>query len=235
MPENQKLESIKKLHKLDRKLISLRKKHKELPDTLKQLDEAVEGKDKALHEAEGQLRALRTRYDAGDLDLKTFEGEIERFESQLTAVKTNKEYSAILSEVATKKADIAKIEDEMLMLMDSLEQKETTIQECRESKRLAEKDRENHKDEIAQEQGEVDKGLAQVSAEREAMAAGIAPEALHQYERILEKRGATAVVPVVDNSCQGCFMKMTPEVQAQLLKNESIIYCKFCSRIIYLD
>ena len=235
MRENQKLESIKKLHKLDRKLIGLRKKHKELPDTLKQLDEAVEGKDKALHEAEGQLKALRTRYDAGDLDLKTHEGEIERFESQLTSVKTNKEYSAILSEVATKKADIAKTEDEMLMLMDSIEQKETTIQECTESKRLAEKDRENHKDEIAQEQEEVGKSLAAVGAERDALAAAIAPEVLHQYERILEKRGATAVVPVVDNACQGCFMKMTPQVQAQLLKNESIIYCKFCSRIIYLD
>jgi predicted nucleic acid-binding Zn-ribbon protein len=235
MRENTKLEGIKKLHKLDRKLIVLRKKHDELPNTLKQLDEAVEGKDKALQEAGGRLTALRTRYDASNLELKTHESEIERLESQLSSVKTNKEYSAILSETATEKADIAKIEDEMLLLIDNIEQQEKTIQECSENKRLAERDRENHKDEIAQEQQEVSRSLREFGSQRDTIAAIIAPEVRHQYERILKKRGASTVVPVIDNSCQGCFMKMTPQVQAQLLKNESIIYCKFCSRIIYLD
>ena len=41
MNGNTKLESIKKLHNLDRELIQLRKKHAELPTALRKLDEAV--------------------------------------------------------------------------------------------------------------------------------------------------------------------------------------------------
>ena len=180
------------------------------------------------------MTALRSRYDAGELDLKTREAEIKKLETQLAAVRTNKEYSAILSEITTKKADIARTEDEMLMLMDSIEQQEAATQACGEAKHFAEKDREEHKDGIVVEQEEVSRQLREIAQRREEMAAGISPELLYRYERILEKRGAGAVVPVVENSCQGCFMKMTPEVQAQLLRNEGIIYCKFCSRIIYL-
>ena len=235
MGENPKLENIKKLSKLDRQLIDLRKKHDELPKTLRQLDETVQENQKALQEAEGQLTALRSRYDARALELKSHAAKIEKYQSQLASVKTNKEYSTILSEITTEKADIAKTEDEMLMLMESIDQQEATIQECRENEALAQKDRELHKDEISARQEQVGRQLRKITEEREAVTANMPPDVLHQYERILQKRGATAVVPVIDNSCQGCFMKMTPEVQARLLRNDDIIYCKFCSRIIYLE
>jgi len=235
MNENTKLASIQQLHKLDCKLINLRKKHQELPNSLKQLDHAVEEKTKAVQEAEGHLKALRSRYDAKELELKQHEATIEKYQGQLKSVKTNKEYSAILSEVTSQKADIAKVEDEMLILMDSVEQQEQALEEARKQLALAEKDREDHKDEIAAQQQDVDQLLREVAEERNRMAETIDHTLLHQYERILAKRGATAVVPVVDNTCQGCFMKMPPEVQAQLLKNEGIIYCRFCSRIIYQE
>jgi predicted nucleic acid-binding Zn-ribbon protein len=235
MNGNIKLESIRKLHRLDCKLINLRRKHKELPDSLQQLEQAVQEKEKAVQEAEGHLKALRSRYDAKELELKSYEAEIAKFEGQLRSVKTNKEYSAILSEITTKKADVAKTEDEMLMLMDSIDQQEETIREHRRDEEFAQRNRTEHRGQIAAQQQEVDQQLKELTEEREQRTAGIEPSLLHQYQRILEKRGTTAVVPVVENSCQGCFMKLSSEVQAQLLKNESIVYCRFCSRIIYLE
>ncbi len=235
MDQNARLESVRNLHKLDCKLITLRKKFEELPLSLQQLDRAVEEKQEALKEAGGQLTALRSRYDSKELELKSYEAEINKYEEQLGAVKTNKEYAAVLSEITTKKADIGKAEDEMLLVMDSVEQQESLIEQCRENDKLAVKDREEHKGDIAQQQREVEESLKEFNGRRDVVAATIASGLLHQYERILEKRGAGAVVPVVDNTCQGCFMKMTPEVQAQLLRNDEIIFCKFCSRIIYRE
>jgi len=235
MKENSNLEKIKRVHKLDCKIINLQKKHEQLPGSLRQLDRAVENKDKDLQEAEGQLKALRSRYDKRELELQAHEAELAKYETQLKAVKTNKEYSAILSEIASKKADVAKTEDEMLIRMEEIEQQQKTIQSIKQKKEVVSKDREDHKDEITTQLGEVERQLQQLLEARKHEAAELPREILHQYERILAKRGKTAVVPVVDNSCQGCFMKMTPEVQAQLLRNDSLIYCKFCSRIIYLE
>jgi len=234
MNQNAKLDSIRKLHKFDCKLISLRKKHQELPNSLRKLDQAVEEKQKAVQEAEGSLTALRSRNGAKNLELKEHESTVQKYDSQLKSVKTNKEYAAILSEITSEKADIAKIEDEMLILMDSMEQQEQAIAERKKELGYAEKDREDHKYEIAAQQQDVEKRLKEVAEQRRQAAQEIDEGTLHQYERILQKRGATAVVPVVDNSCQGCFMKMAPEVQATLLKNEGITYCRFCSRIIHL-
>ena len=234
MKENSNLQNVRNLHQVDCRLIALRKKHEELPSTLRKLDEAVLNKDKALHEAEGQLKTLRSRYDQKDLELKSIEAEIKKYESQLKAVSSNKEYSAVLSEITTKKADISKTEDEMLLQMDSVERQQKVIEECREAKKAAEADLAAHKDEIKAQQHEVEVQLAQVNEQRKQLAAVVPRDLLHTYERILAKRGLTAVVPVVDLSCQGCFMKITPEVQARLLKNDMIIYCKTCSRIMYL-
>jgi len=235
MSTNTNLDNIRKLHRIDCKLISMRKKHEELPNSLRKLEEAVHEKEDALRDSEGQLKTLRSRYDRKELELKSIEGEIKKFESQLGAVKTNKEYTAVLSEIAGKKADVARIEDELLLVMDSIEQQQHAIEQTRHSKKLAEEDQQDHRGEISSRQDEIGQQLRQVEDERRHAAAAIPRELLHQYERILQKRGTTAVVPVVDLSCQGCFMKVTPEVQAQLLKNDVIIYCKTCSRIIYLE
>ncbi|HUU68668.1 MAG TPA: C4-type zinc ribbon domain-containing protein [Planctomycetota bacterium] len=235
MKENSNLQNLRILHGLDCKLIALRKKHGELPSALQRLEQAVQEKDKALHEAEGHLKALRSHYDQKELSLKSFEADVQKFRSQLNQVKTNKEYSAVISEITTKQADISKLEDEMLLEMDIVERQQHVIQECKAAKKAAEDELNAHKDEIRGQQQEVDKQLAVLAEERKQLAANVPDFLLHQYERILAKRGPTAIVPVVDLSCQGCFMKITPEVQAQLLKNEQIIYCKTCSRIMYME
>ncbi|HUS57112.1 MAG TPA: C4-type zinc ribbon domain-containing protein [Planctomycetota bacterium] len=234
MRENSSLENIKQLHKLDCKLIALQKKHEELPKTLHRLEQAVLDKEKALREAEGHSKALRSRYDQRDLDLKGFEAQIKKLEGQLGSAKTNKEYSIILSEIATNKADVAKVEDDMLLAMETVDQQQRAIEQCKAAVQAAKQDHNAHKDEIKAQQAEVDAQLARLREERKTYTEKLTRDLLHQYERILQKRGPTAVVPVIDLSCQGCFMKVTPEVQAQLLKNETIVYCKTCSRIMYM-
>ena len=235
MKDNSSLNNIRKLHQLDCRLLILQKKHEELPNTLRQLDQAVLDRDKTLHEAEGQFKALRSRYDQRDLELKSIEAEIKRLEGQLGSAKTNKEYSTFLSEIATQKADKAKLEDELLLAMEINDRQQRAVDECKRNKNAAEQDRDAHKDEIRAQQAVVQQQLDKLTAERVELAGPVSRDLLHQYERILRKRGPTTVVPVIDLSCQGCFMKVTPEVQAQLLKNDVIIYCKTCSRIIYME
>ena len=62
----------------------------------------------------------------------------------------------------------------------------------------------------------------------------IEPGVLNHYQRSVSKRGETAVVPVIDGACQGCFMKVTPETVNALKRGVDLIFCKTCSRILYL-
>ena len=53
--------------------------------------------------------------------MKTNEDEISKYNSQLNSIKTNKEYTALVSEIGSKKADMSILEDEILSMMSKLE------------------------------------------------------------------------------------------------------------------
>jgi Zn-ribbon protein, possibly nucleic acid-binding len=64
--------------------------------------------------------------------------------------------------------------------------------------------------------------------------AGIKPEVLALYERILENRGELAIVPVRDDACSGCYMSMRPQVVNELRLGK-LLTCENCSRILYVE
>ena len=61
------------------------------------------------------------KIDRKELDLKTDEGEISKYNVQLNSIKTNKEYTALCSEIGSKKADMSILEDVILNTMSRLE------------------------------------------------------------------------------------------------------------------
>ncbi|MEO0292700.1 MAG: C4-type zinc ribbon domain-containing protein [candidate division WOR-3 bacterium] len=53
-----------------------------------------------------------------------------------------------------------------------------------------------------------------------------------KYSR-LTKRYGSAVVPVVNNICQGCYLLFPTQMIAPEQKNKSVITCPNCGRILY--
>jgi predicted nucleic acid-binding Zn-ribbon protein len=56
---------------------------------------------------------------------------------------------------------------------------------------------------------------------------------LTAYERIRTSyRNGLAVVPVVRDSCGGCFNIIPPQRQAEIQQRKKIIVCEHCGRIL---
>ncbi len=79
----------------------------------------------------------------------------------------------------------------------------------------------------------VEEELKNAGRQRQETAARVGPPILAQYQRLLASKGGTAIVESRNESCSGCYMSIPPQVFVNVKKNESIITCPHCGRILY--
>jgi predicted nucleic acid-binding Zn-ribbon protein len=176
------------------------------------------------------------------MDLKSRDEQIDKLRSHLNLARTNKEYSALLTELNTAKADDSKIETQVLELMKNVETDEAA---CEQIKSQIEEQR-TKVDEVRKEAEakavELEKDIAEVQAEWDAVAKDIPAESLRIFERVAETYDGEAMAEVeqVDEnslsySCGGCFMGVPAEIVNVLSGKDDIVRCSNCTRILYLN
>lgn len=52
------------------------------------------------------------------------------------------------------------------------------------------------------------------------------------YNRILKAKGDSGVANLVGDICQGCYSRMPPQKAHEIRRNDRIIRCEFCGRIL---
>ena len=167
---------------------------------------------------------------------------ISQLREQMNTVKTNKEYSAMLVEVNTLKADKAKLEEQALELMSQVEvfQSEVEHLDCalaeqNRIKDLADKD-------LAERTGEVGERLSELKAERADKATHVPSDSLEIFDRMAETFDGEAMAPVVEEDrrrmeyiCGGCYMSLPVEMVNRLISHDEMVRCTSCNRILYIE
>ncbi len=237
------LSALLKLQSIERQVAQVRRRLKARQNSVnlqkKRIDQ-VRGDWTVLHD-----KAMERRKEADSLavDLKASEEHVAKRRAALNTAKTNKEYSAILTEINTFKADNAKTEDHALKVMQEAEQAKADADailvdiEAQEA-RLAEIERSNEA-EIAR----LNDMLADLNAKRSDAAADVNEDALAAFERIVEtyEGEAMAVIevhgrkPPFQYVCGGCFMSLNAEHVNALRVRDELRTCDNCGRILYVE
>ena len=174
------------------------------------------------------------------LKVKELEGEIEgqkqkiaKHRQQQMTVKSNDDYRALEREVATTQKGIRLLEDNELVVMEEMEQLAKVVH-TRKGELATEEE------EVRQELGRLDEMLVEIEAqlvalreERKGMVEGIDPAVLSRYERILAHVGDAAIVGVQGGACEGCNMRLPPQLVHDARKNDALTICNYCGRILY--
>ena len=75
--------------------------------------------------------------------------------------------------------------------------------------------------------------LEQATAERAQVAASVSPESLALFERVSKHRKGLAMSEAREGLCTQCHVRLRPQVYNELRRNESVMQCESCSRILY--
>lgn len=223
------------LQKLDSEIYALNNEKSQAPAKIAEIETAFEAKKNTLAQLEKKSQELQKQRKEKELELVANEDNRKKLQTQLYSLKTNKEYQAMMQQIADAQADASVIEDKILLILEEQDRLKSQIEQ--EKKNLAEEEKlaNAEKKKIQDRVREIEDRLAQLEAERKKVVENINPKLIQQYERILRNRDGLAIVPVKDNSCQGCNMFVPPQVINLIRMYERLITCEVCNRILYLE
>jgi len=218
--------------KLDAQLSACRNESGQLPEKVEKIDRNLTAIEKAVSEASTHLEAIKKERRLLEQKLQDSTEKVKKLKVQLMEIKTNKEYQAMLHEIGHSEETIDQNEERLLMLMDELDQQglETggfTKQKDEEKKQLsAEKaDLETRISYLGEE-------VKRLEGEKPKILAELDPQIKKRYDRILAKLHDFGVTHVVDDVCQGCHSRIPPQAALEVKKNDQIIACQACGRIL---
>ncbi|MFC1709379.1 zinc ribbon domain-containing protein [Candidatus Omnitrophota bacterium] len=231
-------EEIKKLirlQELDKQLYDLNKEKEEKPKILEALQSEFDQTKQILNEFEEKSKALLLKRKDCEGQLATKEEKIKELQNKLFGLKTNKEYSTMLSEINGIKMDSSLLEEQILKIFDEQDGLQKGLEKQKEELKVEESKLGQEKNKITDRIKEIEGFIKDLSAKREVTEKGVDSKIASQYSRILKGKESLALVEVANHSCQGCFMEVPPQVINEIKMNDRLIFCEMCARILYIS
>ncbi|MDP8219217.1 MAG: C4-type zinc ribbon domain-containing protein [Candidatus Theseobacter exili] len=222
------------MQKLDIKIFRLNKKKKELPAKLKSLKNKLAEQQKLIDDKQHVIKNALVQRNSLEVDLASKAEVRKKLEVKLMAVRTNQEYKAVEKEIFGIKADCSLVEDKILENMVEVEKLQNEAKEFEREIESLQKQIKAKEKEIEKEIVLAEKELATLNSDRSTKTSEIDAPHLKRYERIAKRFPGTAIVPVLDKTCQGCHMLLTPQVISNIHNIDLFNICESCSRILYL-
>jgi predicted nucleic acid-binding Zn-ribbon protein len=188
----------------------------------------------ALDAAKGALDLLSKDRKRLELEVQDFEAKRSKYKGQLGEVKTNKEYTALLHEIENVEREIRSREDLILEAMEKVEGGLASVKAEESAFKAVESTRRDEIRAIEASISECQKTRAEVAATREKKVTALKPDLLAEYSRILQRRG-TALSEAKDGGCTMCHVKLRAQVYVDVKRNDAIITCSSCSRILFFN
>jgi predicted nucleic acid-binding Zn-ribbon protein len=201
-----------------------RKKASDLDEAHAQLLLRRETLNKAEHALSGEVAGVAAK--AKEVEDTLYSG----------TVTISKELAALQAEVAMLRARQSGFEEQEMELLEEIDSVENEIRDNRTARDASDGDSSDLQAAIRKIEGEIDAGLARLSAERGGKTGGVPPAILAAYDHLRTRdrmagRGAAALS---DGRCAGCQVKL-PVLEYNTMKAEpedALLTCVRCRRVL---
>jgi len=228
------LQNLLDLQDVDVRLAQVRARLAQFPKKLAEVDARLAAARATLDQSKAsQVTAIKERKKF-ELDVEQWKERVRKYRDQTAQVKTNEAYKALLHEIQLAEQEIARAEDRLLEEMVSSEEYDRQVKAAEASLKATDEIARRERASIEAEKATQDKDLAELTAERARVVAGIPEDTLDHYERIARKHDGRALAEVRGEKCSACGMVVRPQVIQQMQRgNEELFHCETCTRILY--
>lgn len=162
------------------------------------------------------------------------EGErIKDRQTKLMSIQTNREYQSILKEIEDTKTANQQREEELTLLLEQSELIQRKIDEIGKQCAEMEAQLEEETKRVAQQAAKLEADKGKITKVRDAQAKKVDSKYLNRYEMLRAKRNGLAVTGVTRGVCRGCNMNIPPQMFNRLLKEQELLTCPTCNRMMY--
>ena len=207
----------------------------DLPQKISRLGEELEGIERELNENEQRVETLKADHKAKETALKNNIESARKAKGRLLEVKTNKEYEAILKEIDSIHEKNGAVEDKIIQILEAIDRAGEDLQvkngEATRRRSTCKTEMQKLQKELNSIGSEHEKLMKKMDTVRSKTKAGV----LKKFDIIKDRKGARAVVPVWKAVCSGCHMNIPPQMYNELQRNDKLMLCPHCERIIYWE
>ncbi len=186
-----------------------------------------------LDAAKHKVKQIETERKNLELQVETIKEKIAKYSVQQFQTKKNEEFRALGNEIDNSKAGIVKLDDQQIELMEKTEDAQREVAAATQLANEAKKEAESKLSIIAGREENLKKELAELEKSRGELVTAVDANTLSRYERLLKQKGEKIVVGIEHGVCGGCHMKFPQQVILSCKREEEIVTCPNCGRILY--
>jgi uncharacterized protein len=229
----EKLTAVLALQKIDSKIDEIKTMKGELPMEVKDLEDEIEGLQTRINNTDAEINSINSFIDAKATAKKDAQALIKKYEKQQDNVKNNREFEAINKEIEMQELEVRL--NEKHVKDATFEQKDRMNARMKTEEKIK-----DVQDALKIKRTELEKITADTEIEEQLLSKKsdeakdkVDPRLLSAYERIRTSyRNGLAVVPIIRDSCGGCFNVIPPQRQSEIRQHKKIIVCEHCGRIL---
>ncbi len=231
----EQLELLWELQKIDLELKSIKEERDRYPREMKKLEEKQKIEKERIHKEKEKIESLEKtrRQKEGHLNLE--QEKIKRAEGRMSEVKTNKEYQALLSEIDAIKEANSRMEEEILQVLDEIDELKKDLSKREKEAGVTLEKIEAEQKKLQEKIAHDEKAWTEQIERREVLSKQIESKLIKLYNTLKEKRQGVGVVSAKSETCQGCFVNVPPQMFIEVQKNNALIRCPNCNRILYWE
>jgi predicted nucleic acid-binding Zn-ribbon protein len=230
---NPDLERLIALQRLDSAADAARRRLADEPEREKALETRLESARQRVTHAKEHLTANQTARREIDKEVAVHQGRLSKYREQAMAVKTNVEYHAIQKEIGHAQAEIKTHEDKMLEHMLEADDLTAAMKKAEADLAAEQKAVDTDRKAMRAEHAELQASLEKIAAERSALVAAVDKQTLARFDLVSSRRNGIALAEARDGICTICHVRLRPQVFNNVRRNEEIVQCDSCNRILY--
>ena len=227
------LERLIQLQDIESRAAVASKAIADAPGRIAALDALLQSATTALAAAKQALADNQTKRRSIDKDLIADQQRLEKYKDQVMAVKTNEQLHAMQHPMKAVEEELGQREEQVLVNRMEADEINATIKKAEAALKAAQTKVAAERAAIESETTTHQATVAAMAAARAKLVAAMDNKgAVETFQRIAKVRG-TAVARAEGERCTVCQVRLRPAVFAEVRRNDQIVQCDSCNRILY--
>jgi predicted nucleic acid-binding Zn-ribbon protein len=225
--------ALRELHRIHQRLADLRDRLERGPKQVRAREANVAQLEAKLAEARDRAKQTQMGIDRKQLDLKSGEQKVVDLRVKLNAANSNREYQALLEQIAAAEMAGSVLSDEILEGMEKIDQLAVGVKEAEKNLAAGKQEMEKARHAVEESAATIRTDLTRIEAELVEAEKALPADLKADYQRVVRSKGADSLAAAEDGVCSGCGQQITLNMQNEL-KLSKLVFCKACGRLLYL-
>lgn len=206
-----------------------------IPARRAEIDAVLGAVREEIARTEEEIKQREIERNSCEMELKNGQETRVKKESQLHAIKNEKEYKATVSEIETLDRKNTRLEEKTIALMEGVDTLRKTLEEKQAELERKKASFEDELRELDNRESTLTPRMEEAKTSVDQVVKRVRPDLYRRFLTVFEGKQGQAIATANDGHCGMCNMRLTPRVMQIAKRGQDIVQCESCARFLYWD